>query len=56
MEHVIKVSHVCLNRSEPQLETKSEKYLEQVSGKKKIDSDEIVTHILSIIGSGAGEQ
>jgi len=29
LEHVIKVSHVCLNRDQPHLDSKSEKYLEQ---------------------------
>merc|ERR1712012_361684 len=29
LEHVIKVSHVCLNRHDPVLDSKSEKYLEQ---------------------------
>merc|ERR1712012_715353 len=28
LEHVIKVSHVCLNRNDPHLDSKSEKYLE----------------------------
>ena len=31
LEHVIKVSHVCLNRDQPHLDSKSEKYLEQVT-------------------------
>ena len=34
LEHVIKVSHVCLNRSDPHLDSKSEKYLELVSSEK----------------------
>merc|ERR1719242_463782 len=29
LEHVIKVSHMCLHRGAPQLDSKSEKYLEQ---------------------------
>ncbi|XP_021916696.1 cyclin-T isoform X3 [Zootermopsis nevadensis] len=29
LEHVIKVAHMCLNRDQPPLDTKSEKYLEQ---------------------------
>ncbi|PNF27182.1 hypothetical protein B7P43_G07853 [Cryptotermes secundus] len=29
LEHVIKVAHMCLNRDQPSLDTKSEKYLEQ---------------------------
>jgi len=28
LEHLIKIAHKCLNRDEPQLDTKSEKYLE----------------------------
>jgi len=30
LEHVIKVSHLCLYRDQPQLDNKSDTYLEQV--------------------------
>jgi hypothetical protein len=30
LEHVIKVSHLCLYRDQPQLDSKSDTYLEQV--------------------------
>lgn len=31
LEHVIKVSHICLHRDQPHLDSKSEQYLEQAS-------------------------
>ena len=53
LEHVIKVSHVCLNRDQPHLDSKSEKYLEQVT----VDWVWFQLSELNVLsGSGVGQQ
>ena len=53
LEHVIKVSHVCLNRDQPHLDSKSEKYLEQVT----VDGVWLQLGELNVLsGSGVGQQ